>query len=310
MLEKWELKQRQSLPLNAKITFSKRRIKEFSDAFDGNIALSLSGKDSLVVYYLIKEMCLDIDSVYCNTGLEHPDILKFNKSLDIEIIRPKKSFIEVWNKYGVPFPSKKVSRMLWNLQNPTDKNKAVRNLNLTGYNRKGVYCSTHKIPEKWKKFIDCPYRFSGFCCHYLKEKPLNSWYKKENKYPIMGMLASESNAREKKYLEQGCNVYKGKVQSNPISIWSDNDVLQFLSENHYPYSKAYGDIINNNGRYSTTGESRTGCMACLFGIQFEKEPNRIQRLAKYKPAFYRFLINKFHYDKILQMAGIPYKEVD
>jgi len=48
-IERWRLKQRQSLPLKAKIVLSEQRIREFYNHFDGQVYISFSGgKDSIV----------------------------------------------------------------------------------------------------------------------------------------------------------------------------------------------------------------------------------------------------------------------
>ena len=47
-MELWELKQKQSLPLEAKIAMTLRRIREWYEYWDGNVYVSFSGgKDSI-----------------------------------------------------------------------------------------------------------------------------------------------------------------------------------------------------------------------------------------------------------------------
>lgn len=47
-MELWELKQKQSLPLEAKIVMTLRRIREWYEYWDGNVYVSFSGgKDSI-----------------------------------------------------------------------------------------------------------------------------------------------------------------------------------------------------------------------------------------------------------------------
>lgn len=59
-MELWELKQKQSLPLEAKIAMTLRRIREWYEYWDGNVYVSFSGgKDSTVLLELvfIRWMC-------------------------------------------------------------------------------------------------------------------------------------------------------------------------------------------------------------------------------------------------------------
>lgn len=61
-MELWELKQKQSLPLEAKIAMTLRRIREWYEYWDGNVYVSFSGgKDSTVLLHLVASiirMCL------------------------------------------------------------------------------------------------------------------------------------------------------------------------------------------------------------------------------------------------------------
>ena len=49
-MEHWQLKQRQGLPLEAKIELSKKKIREWYEAHDGEVYVAFSGgKDSTVL---------------------------------------------------------------------------------------------------------------------------------------------------------------------------------------------------------------------------------------------------------------------
>ena len=41
--------------------------------------------------------------------------------------------------------------------------------------------------------------------------------------------------------------------------------------------KQLKQIKDNNGNWTTTGEKRTGCFACAFGVHLESSPNKFQR---------------------------------
>ena len=75
----------------------------------------------------------------------------------------------------------------------------------------------------------------------------------------------------------------------------------------------YGDIVETGKTISglcsdvpelkTTGCDRTGCMFCLFGIQCEKEPNRIQRMKETHPKQYEYML------KPIEEGGLGMKHV-
>ena len=107
MPDKSDLRQRQALPLSAKVLMSQNRIREWYQHFNGDVCVSFSGgKDSTVLAHLVHDMYPDVPLVFCNTGLEYPEIQAFAKKMGAEFIRPKMSFAEVISTYGYPIISK------------------------------------------------------------------------------------------------------------------------------------------------------------------------------------------------------------
>lgn len=75
---KGDLRQMQSVPLAGKILMTKRRIREWYDAWDGQVYVSFSGgKDSTVLKHIVDSMYSDVPAVFVNTGLEYPEIQQF-----------------------------------------------------------------------------------------------------------------------------------------------------------------------------------------------------------------------------------------
>ena len=71
--EPWALKQRQSLPLEAKIVMTQLRIRQWYDHWDGDVYVSFSGgKDSTVLKHIVDHTpgVYDVPAVFVNTGLE------------------------------------------------------------------------------------------------------------------------------------------------------------------------------------------------------------------------------------------------
>lgn len=112
----YDLKQMQSLPLEAKISMTKRRIRDWYDYFGGNVYLSVSGKDSTVLRDMALSVHPDIECVYVDTGLEYPEVKKFIKSLSpqVTILRPQMLFVDVIKQYGYPIIGKEVSECVLN----------------------------------------------------------------------------------------------------------------------------------------------------------------------------------------------------
>ena len=107
------------------------------------------------------------------------------------------------------------------------------------------------------------------------------------------------------WLHRGCNVYEGTHQSSqPMSFWTENDVLEYLDKYDIKYASVYGDIIKDtDGNYSTTGCHRTGCIFCGYGCHLEKEPNRFQKLKETHPKLWNYCM------KPIDEGGLGMREV-
>lgn len=81
-----ELHQLQALPLNVKIQKTKQRIREWVDHFgEDGVYISFSGgKDSTVLLHIVRELYPNVPAVFCDTGLEYPEIREFVKGFDLQ----------------------------------------------------------------------------------------------------------------------------------------------------------------------------------------------------------------------------------
>ena len=311
MLERWQLEQRQNLPLEVKIELSKKKIQEWYDHWNGEIYFSFSGgKDSTVLLNLVRSMHPDVPGLFVDTGLEYPEIKEFVKQHDnIAILRPKMPFNKVIETYGYPVVSKKVARFVRDLRKSGASNEITRNLRLTGYNQKGQYCPTMKLAKKWHCLVDAPFNVSEQCCDVMKKEPFHRYVKETGRKPMNAVMAAESEQRTKAYLMQGCNAFNtGAPISSPMAFWTEQDVLRYLRDYNVPYASVYGDIVEDeNGKLSTTGEKRTGCMFCMFGAHLEKGENRFQRMKRTHPQLWDYCINKLGLREVLDFIEVKYE---
>ena len=305
-VEPWQLEQRRSLPLDAKIAFSTSRIRQFYEAFNGDVYVSFSGgKDSTVLRHLVKSIYPHVPAVFCDTGLEYPELREFARRTADVVIRPKMNFKEVIERYGYPVIGKRQARMLRDLQNESGKNQNVCNLHRTGYTRDGKYCPTYKLPDKWAFMEEAPFKISEQCCDVMKKQPFKSFEKETGLNPIIGTMACESVLRLNEYLKNGCNAFETKrPHSTPIAFWCEQDILEYIKDNHLEYASVYGEIVSNDGKLSLTGEQRTGCMFCMFGVHLDGTPNRFQRMRKTHPRQYEYCMDKLGLRKVLEYMGV------
>lgn len=331
-----DLKQLQALPLEAKIQATKRRIREWYEHFDGQVYVSFSGgKDSTVLKHIVDSMYSDVPAVFVNTGLEYPEIQKFVREVkdgkyecfnsDVEIIRPEMRFDEVIKKYGYPVVSKETSKMVKEARNAIKKGDrnyyALQKLEgrlIDKFGNKSIYNC-----EKWNFLIDSPFLIGHQCCDVMKKRPFHKYEKQSWRKAFIGTMASESRMRKTQWLKFGCNAFeKKKASSQPLSFWTEQDVLEYILNYKVPYASIYGDIKEENGKFCTSGENRTGCIFCMFGCHLEKEPNRFQRLKETHPKQYEYCINGGECDeegkwrpskeglglgRFLDYMGVPYE---
>lgn len=286
MIEPWQLKQRQGLDLKVKVELSKIKIRQFYERLQGDVYVSFSGgKDSTVLLHLIRSVYPKITAVFCDTGLEYPEIKEFVKTIDNVIwVKPKMNFKEVLEKHGYPVVSKEVSQKIY--QYRTAKSEKTKHTRWYGADNK---YKSGKIPEKWKYLVKAPFKICEKCCDVMKKRPMK-------KYKcFVGTMTQDSHLRKQQYLRRGCNSFEGKVQSMPLAFWLEKDVWSYIRNNNIPYSKIYD-----------MGVSRTGCMFCMFGVHLEKEPNRFQLMRTSHPKLYDYCINKLGCGKVLDYINVDY----
>ena len=154
-MELYELRQRQSLPLEAKITMSLQRIREWHEHWDGQVYVSFSGgKDSSVLLHLVRSLYPEVPAAFVDTGLEFPAIRSFVRSVENVIwLRPEKRFQEIVQEYGYPVVSKDIARSVYYARRAAtghctgfrDRIRTARRPNGTLPGRKsGKSCWTHR----------------------------------------------------------------------------------------------------------------------------------------------------------------------
>lgn len=304
----YDLAQMQSLPLEAKIVMTQNRIREWYEHWDGQVYVSFSGgKDSTVLKHIVDGMYDDVPALFVNTGLEYPEIQKFALSQkNVVTVRPEMRFVEVLKKHGYPVISKRVADYVATAKRNPDSMRAkwIRGEEWTKFVAGG----------KYTYLIDSPFLISGQCCNVMKKKPAKRYVKETGRKPMTGQMACESVGRRNEWMKNGCNGFDMKEPiSNPLSFWTEQDILQYIKTFNVPYCSVYGDIVIDeparadvidgqinaidcfwdykpDDKLKTTGCNRTGCIFCMFGCHREKYPNRFQRLKETHPRQYEYCI--------------------
>lgn len=306
-----DLAQMQSLPLQAKIIMSQRRIRDWYDHWDGQVYVSFSGgKDSTVLKHLVETTSgvYDVPIVFVDTGLEYPEVRRFATERADVVLRPEMRFDEVIKTYGYPVASKEVSKKIYELRNYNLSEK-YRDELLTGANGR----KRRKIPEKWKMLLNAPFEVSHLCCDVMKKRPAKRYEKENGRKAILGTMASESAVRLQNWTRYGCNAFEGgRPTSKPLSFWTEQDILEYIRLHDLPYASVYGDIVETEKGLETTGCDRTGCMFCMFGCTQDGTPNRFQRMKKTHPRQYEYCMRSkeekgLGLREVLDYIGVPYE---
>lgn len=326
---------KQKLPYEIKVNYAKIRAWEFYNECakrDLNCHVCVGGLDSITLFLFLKSIGIHVPGVSVSC-LEDKSIQQIHKELNIISIVPKKSKVEVIQEFGFPILSKEIANKISILQNPTENNKTVRHAIITG--ETGAYGgfrknSRMKLANKWLQLFggyenenenvnySIPsFKVSDKCCYYLKEKPCDEWARKNNSVPYLGLMASEGGRRQKALMLNGCNYFGKSIRSCPFAIFMRQDLLQLAIDLNVPIPEIYGTIERDeNGDLFTTGEQRTGCSMCGFGIQLEKRPHRFDRLHDRNEKEWYFWMNnccvdesgnRYGWGAVLDYIGIKWR---
>ncbi len=293
----------QALSLDDKILYSTVKIKEFYLSQKGRVYVSFSGgKDSTVLLHLVRSIYPDVPAVYIDTGLEFPELRDHVRATeDVTWLKPDKSFRQVILECGYPVVSKQVAKVI---------DQAQRGLP-NGLNR--ISFEGRYGYERYAYLKDAPFRVSDKCCDMMKKKPARAYYRETGRCPYLGMHADESALRRDIWEREGENIETTKIpSSSPLSIWTDDDVWEYIHRYGLTYPSVYDE-----------GYPRTGCVFCMFGITVDRF--RFVRLKNTHPRLHEYCMRPIEkgglgMKEVLEYMGIPtgcdqtlmsdYEEVD
>lgn len=102
----------QAAPLSVKIKMTQSRIREWVNYYgEDGVYISFSGgKDSTVLLDIVRQEYPNIPAVFVDVPTQYPELREFVQTFEnVEILKPKMTFMQVCEKYGFPLISKEVS---------------------------------------------------------------------------------------------------------------------------------------------------------------------------------------------------------
>nr|WP_314636586.1 phosphoadenosine phosphosulfate reductase family protein [uncultured Oribacterium sp.] len=244
-----------------------------------NFYISFSGgKDSTVLSALV-DMALprnEIPRVYADTGIELNMVRNFVLELQktdsrVVVIRPAIPIKRSLEEQGYPFKSKLHAHNLERLNRigMCDSIKKYLGESINGVASGARFTCPKKLRYQFDK--SCKLKISDKCCVNLKEKPLDTWSKKNDRpYTILGLMREEGGRRN----GATCLSFRGKKlrafqpMVTLIKEWEE----WFINEFNIRICDIYKPPYNF---------TRTGCKGCPFALKLQDE---LDVLAKFFPA--------------------------
>ena len=143
-------------------------------------------------------------------------------------------------------------------------------------------------------------KFSQHCCKLIKKEPSEKLQAELDVDVIFkGLMASESQTRKTNFATRGY-LFKshrphlgGKsgdpfYHCNPLQIWTDEDIWEYIRRYTVPYSPLY-DMGYTDSKGIEHKIARNGCMGCATAIL--KRDNQLTMLRKTHPPQWKALMN-------------------
>lgn len=152
--------------------------------------------------------------------------------------------------------------------------------------------------------------------------------------PAISASGLEDRSIQAVHKEMGVEIVKPLLEqrdketkrSAPFSFFYHSDVVHLAVDLGVHIPEIYGEVktrenkdIPDGVEYYTTGEQRTGCSMCGFGVQLEKRPHRFDRLYLRNPKEWEFWMEKcckdpdgtpYGWGRVLDYVGIGWRNPD
>lgn len=201
-----------------------------------------------------------------------------------------KNFTYCIEQYGLPLLGKSASKL------------DAHRINIECFLKHSQSASEKpELHEYYNVLREC--KFSQHCCKLLKKEPSE---RKQAELDvdviIKGLMANESKARLQNFASRGHifeshrphinNDQGGFFHVSPISLWTDQDVWDYIHKYDLEYSPLY-DITYTAQDGTTKRIKRNGCIMCGTDLQFKD--NHLAVLRQTHPKAWKTCMEHFGY---------------
>lgn len=189
------------------------------------------------------------------------------------------------DQYGWPLLGKSTSKL------------KARRINIDCFLRFSQSASTDKKLLAYYKLLR-QVKFSQACCDMLKKEPSEKLQVELHVDVIFkGLMAAESRTRQTNFVTRGY-LFKSKRDHlksdpfwhcNPISIWTDEDIWEYIHRFNVPYASLYDmGFKDSKGVYHKI--KRNGCMGCCTDLLYPN--NHMAMLRRTHPNFWKLYMSQ------------------
>lgn len=197
-----------------------------------------------------------------------------------------KNYFWCTDQYGWPLLGKAWSRLV------------ARRINIDTFLKFSKSASTNKSLLSYYQVLR-QVKISQACCSFLKKDPaIRMGRELDVDLILKGLMAAESRSRTKNFLSRGY-LFEGAKQEylkgdpffhcQPLAIWTDQDIWDYINRYKVPYSKLYDmGYTDKFGGFHKI--KRNGCMGCATDLLFPQ--NHMSLLRKTHPKVWHLFMKK------------------
>ncbi len=141
-------------------------------------------------------------------------------------------------------------------------------------------------------------KISQACCDTLKKEPSEKLQAELHVDVIFkGLMAAESRSRQTNFISRGYLFESSRphlgsdsfYHCNPLSIWTDDDIWEYINRFHVPYSPLYDmGWTDDEGAFHKI--QRNGCMGCGTDLLYAN--NHMAMLRRTHPKYWEMFMRK------------------